>query len=190
MCVSVARRAAVVLIALASVGPALAENADRSKPINLEADKVSVDERSRQHVFEGNVALSQGTLLIRADKIVVTQDAEGFQRGVATGGPGGLARFKQKREGRNDFVEGEAERIEHDGKNEVTEFFKRAFVKSGQDEVRGQYVKFDSRTENYTVTGGGKEASTPAPGGSRVRAVIMPKNTEPPATPPRKEPTP
>ncbi|MEY3202467.1 MAG: Lipopolysaccharide export system protein LptA [Pseudomonadota bacterium] len=167
-------------------GPAHAENADRNQPINLEADKVSVDERNRLHIFEGNVTLTQGTMVIRANKIVVTQDAEGFQKGVATGGPDGLARFKRKREGRNDFVEGEAERIEHDTRSEISQFFNRAYVKSGQDEVRGQYVSYNNRTENYTVTGGEQKGAATPP--TRVRAVIMPKNTETAPTPDRKAP--
>lgn len=155
-----------------------AENADRSQPVNIEADKVSVDDRNRLHIFEGNVTLTQGSMVIRANKIVVTQDATGFQKGVATGGPDGLARFKRKREGRGDFVEGEAERIEHDTRSEVSQFFNRAYVKSGQDEVRGQYVSYNNLTETYNVTGGEqKAAGTPT---GRVRAVIMPKSAEPP----------
>ena len=174
--------ALLAFIAMAHGRAVFAENADRTQPVNLEADKVSVDDRNRLHIFEGNVTLTQGTMVIRANKIVVTQDAEGFQKGVATGGADGLARFKRKREGRNDFVEGEAERIEHDTRSEISQFFNRAYVKSGQDEVRGQYVTYNNRTENYTVTGGDQKAAGTPP--TRVRAVIMPKNTE---AAPRKE---
>ena len=78
------------LLALGSLS-AHAEKADRSKPVNIEADRVSVDDKNKVHVFEGRVVLTQGTLTLRSDKLVVTQDAEGYQRGVATGGPGGLA---------------------------------------------------------------------------------------------------
>jgi hypothetical protein len=68
------------------------------------------------HIFDGNVTLTQGTLVIRGDKLVVKQDAEGFQNGVATANPGNLARFRVKRDGKDEYVEGEAERIEHDAK--------------------------------------------------------------------------
>ena len=106
--------ATVLLAALAM--PAHAEKADREKPINLEADRISIDDIKKQQVFEGNVILTQGTMQIRTNRLVVTQDADGFQKGVATGGANGLARFKQKREGSNDYVEGEGERIEHDAR--------------------------------------------------------------------------
>lgn len=152
-----------------------AEKADRGKPINLEADKLIVDDRNKIHTYEGNVVLTQGTLIIKAAKVVVTQDIDGYQRGVAYAPAGGLAKFRQKREGRDDYVDGEAERIEQDAKTEVTQFFNRAWVRSGQDEVRGQYIQYDGTTENYVVTNGPNNTVTSGGSGGRVTAVIMPK---------------
>lgn len=167
----------VPLLATLAAGSARAERADRDKPVHLEAARVTVDDVKRTHVFEGNVVLTQGTLVIRTAKLVVTQDAEGFQKGVATGGADGLARFRQKREGRDEYVDGEGERIEYDSRGEKAEFFNRAFVKSGMDEVRGHYISYDGKTEQYFVT------ATPgvSPGGKegRVTAIIQPKNAKP-----------
>jgi len=170
-------RIALAAAMLAVTAPAFAERADRDKPINLEADRISVDEVKKVQIFEGNVVLTQGTLTLRADKIVVTQDADGFQRGVATGGSGGLARFRQKREGKEEYVEGEGERIEHDARNEKTEFFIRAWVKSGLDEVKGNYISYNALTEQYLVTSSvAADGRTPAKAeGGRVRAIIQPK---------------
>ena len=166
--------AAALLAALAM--PAQAEKADREKPINLEADRISIDDIKKQQIFEGNVILTQGTMQIRTNRLVVTQDADGFQKGVATGGANGLARFKQKREGSNDYVEGEGERIEHDAREEKTEFFVRAWVKSGLDEVKGQYISYDALTEKYVVTNGaGQTKSAKGEAQARVRAIIQPK---------------
>jgi lipopolysaccharide export system protein LptA len=164
---------------LAAALPSHAEKADRNKPVNLEADRVTVDEINKVHIFDGNVTLTQGTLVIRSDKLVVRQDAEGFQSGVATANPGNLARFRVKRDGKEEYVEGEGERIEHDAKTETTKFFNRAWVKSGEDEVRGQYILFDGQKEQYSVTSG--PAGTVVPGrDNRVRAVIQPKSKAPP----------
>jgi len=159
--------------------PAQAERADRDKPVNLEADRITVDDVKKVHVFEGNVILTQGTLMITTEKLVVTQDSEGFQKGVATGGSGGLARFRQKREGKDEYVDGRAERIEYDGKAEKSELFVRAYLKSGLDEVRGQYVSYDGKSESYIVSGGTSANAAVVPGkDSRVRAVIQPKHKE------------
>ncbi len=176
---------ATLLASSLIVGAAQAERADRDKPVNLEADRVTVDDIKRVHIFEGNVALTQGTLLIRSAKLVVTQDAEGFQKGVASGGADGLARFRQKREGKDEYVDGEGERIEYDSRSEKSEFFIRAYVKSGVDEVRGNYIQYDGITEQYLVTSvPGAKPGTPA---ARVTAIIQPKSvknaTPPPAAP-------
>jgi lipopolysaccharide export system protein LptA len=168
------RLATLLLVALAL--PAHAEKADREKPINIEADRFSMDDIKKMQVFEGNVVLNQGTLQIRTSRLVVTQDADGFQKGVATGGANGLARFRQKREGQDEYIEGEGERIEHDAREEKTEFFVRGWVRSGLDEVKGHYISYDALTEKYLVTnGGGQTKAATGAAQARVRAIIQPK---------------
>jgi lipopolysaccharide export system protein LptA len=183
-------RLAAIAATLLCTGPAWAEKADADKPVNIEADRVSVDDVKKLQIFQGNVQLIKGTLIIRAERIVISQDDDGYQRGVATGSGSALASFRQKREGVDEYVEGEAERIEHDAKNEKTEFFLRARVKSGQDEVRGQYISYDARNEQYVVTSG-PDGTRAKPGSNdRVRAVIQPKNKkeDAPLAPPRGQP--
>lgn len=168
-----------VLALAGAFQPALAEKADRDQPVNIEADRLTVDDRNKVHIFEGSVVLTQGTLVIRGDKLVVTQDAAGFQNGVATAAGKGLATFRQRRDGSTEYVEGEAERIEYDSRTERAKLFVRAYVKSGGDEVRGNYIEYDALSENYVVTtapGSGGQAS-----GGRVRAVIQPKGSAAPA---------
>lgn len=167
--------------------PVLAERADRNKPIHVEANRLTMDDDQRVQVLEGKVLLTQGTLRIESDKLVITEDAEGFQKGVATGGPKGKATFRQKREGKTDYVEGEAERIEYDTRTEVVELFQKSRVKSGQDLVKGEYIWYDSVSEKYTAN-----AALPGSvheGTGRVRAILQPRNkTEAPI--PQAEPAP
>lgn len=157
---------------LALVLPAMAEQADRGKPVNLEADTVTLDDASKVSTYQGNVQLTQGTLLIRADKLIVKEDMEGFQHGAAYGNP---ASFKQKREGLDEYVEGYAQRIEYDRKNDKVELITQARMKRNQDEVRGNYISYDAKTEYFQVIGGGKEAAAPGKEKGRVHAVIQPK---------------
>ena len=173
--------ALAALLSLAAA-PSHAERADRGKPVNIEADRVTVDDKNKIHIFEGHVVLTQGTLTIRSDKLVVSQDLEGYQRGIATGGEGGLARFRQKREGKNEWVEGEGERIEHDARSELSQFFQRGRVKSGEDEVRGQYIQFNGLTETYLVTNVPNATTVPSQQG-RVQVTIQPKKKDAPAKP-------
>ena len=161
------------------VGTAHAEKADREKPINLEADKVSVDDAKQISNFEGRVVLTQGTLIIRGDRMDVRQDSQGFKTGTTWGN---LAYFRQKREGYDEYIEGWAERIEYDSRADKMQMFNRASMKKGSDEVRGNYISYDANTEFFQVTGGGKQASPDNSG--RVRAVLQPKPNEKPAAQP------
>lgn len=162
---------AAILLA-ATPAATLAENADRSKPINLEADSVTVDDLAKISTYQGHVRLSQGTLLILADTLIVTEDKDGFSHGSARGNP---ASFRQKREGLDEYVEGYGQRIEYDSRNDRLELFNLARMKRNQDEVRGNFISYDGKTELFKVLGGGKEVAPPGKETGRVRAVIQPK---------------
>lgn len=166
-----------LLLLACCVLPAQAERADRDKPVNLEADRVTVDDAKQSATFEGNVVLTQGTLMIRGDRMVVQQDANGFKYGAAYGN---LASFRQKREGHDEYIEGYAERIEYDSKGEKLQMFNRAYLKKNLDDVRGNYISYDAATEFFRVVGGGKQAATPSNPEGRVRAVIQPKGKDTP----------
>ncbi len=173
---------ALALFALAAPAPAWAEKADRDKPVNIESDRVTVDDAKQVAVFEGNVVLTQGTLVIRGDRMELRQDKEGFKQGTSWGK---LAYFKQKREGLNEFVEGWAERIEYDGRADKLQLFTRAAMKRNEDDVRGDYISYDATTEFFQVIGGGAKAASANNPDGRSRMVMQPKSkSKPPAEPP------
>ena len=168
----------VVLIGLCTSLQAFAEAADRDKPIELEADTVTVNDAKKTSTYTGTVILTQGTLIIRADKLVVREDKEGFQHSTSTGNP---TTFKQKREGKNEYMEGSAQRIEYDGRMDKVQLYTKAWVKRGEDIVYGDYISYDANAEYAEVIGGSKSESNP--GSGRVKAIIQPKNK--PAVAPR-----
>jgi lipopolysaccharide export system protein LptA len=175
-------RALLCCALLALAAAAGAEKADRDRPVNLEADRVTIDDAKQTAMFEGKVVLTQGTLQIRGDRMEVRQDKDGFKFGITWGSP---AYFRQKREGFDEYIEGWSERIEYDGQAQTMQMFERAQLKRGQDEVQGNYISYDARTEFFQVTGGGLKAAAPGNPEGRVRAVIQPKPKDtPPASPP------
>eukprot|EP01041_Mallomonas_annulata_P018906 gene18906-38037_t len=82
----------VVLMALASVapGPVHAQNADRDKPMNAEADALRYDDLKQTSVFTGNVVITKGSIIIRGERVEVKQDPEGYQQAVSIAAPGKL----------------------------------------------------------------------------------------------------
>lgn len=172
-----ARRLTPLFLALLVAMPAFAERADRDKPMLLEANRISIDDAKKIQILEGDVVVSKGTLVLKAARIVITEDKYGFQKGTAFGGKKGLASIRQKRDGRDDFVEGEAERIEYDSNTEVAELFHRAHVRSGEDEVKGDYIWYDALSEKYLVTAGDAGGANSQ---NRVRVVIQPRSKDSP----------
>lgn len=151
---------------------AVAESADRDKPIELEADTVTVNDAKKTSTYTGKVILTQGTLVIHADKLIVREDKEGFQHSTSTGNP---TTFKQKREGSNEYMQGSAQRIEYDGRMDKVQLYTRAWVKRGEDIVYGDYISYDANAEYAEVIGGVKSESSSSSSG-RVKAIIQPKN--------------
>ena len=150
----------------------LAEKADRDKPTQVEANKMSADDARRLNVFEGEVVVTKGTMRLVCDRLVVRQDAEGFQFATATGKP---ARFRQRQDPKPNekegiWVEGEALRIEFDDRNQKIELYENARVNRGGDEVAGDYIFVDQRSDFYQVSAGKGPAAQ-----GRVKAVIQPK---------------
>ncbi len=161
------KRANILLLTLLLVSlPALAEKADKGKPINIEADSVHMDEANKVAVYDGHVVLTQGTLTINAERIEIRQDDAGLTSGEAQGNP---THFRQKVEGKNEYAEGWAKRIEYDSRADKLRLVGEAHLKRGEDELRGNIITYDAKSASYQAQGGG--GGTPG----RVRAVIHPK---------------
>lgn len=170
----------LTLLLCSTINVVHAETADRDKPMHLEADRVLLDDAKKVNRFEGNVQLTQGTLLIQADKIEVRDDSAGFQHLTATGHP---VKFRQRYEGSTAYAEGYGNRIEYDTKADMIDFFEQARIKRGEDEVTGAHIAYSTQTEIFEVRGIANGNITSDPKNNRVRAVIQPKrSTANPAT--------
>lgn len=172
---------------------AFAEKADKTKPMNVEADALRHDDLNQTSVFTGNVVLTKGTILIRGTRLEVRQDPDGYQYGVVTPEPGQRAYFKQKRDTApgtpDEFIEGQGDVIDYDGKADRVKFIHRAEMHRLQgttvmDEVHGDVIVYNNVNDVYTVDGvpsagvpgssANATGSTAAPGG-RIRAVLSPR---------------
>jgi lipopolysaccharide export system protein LptA len=179
---SAAGHAAAVLLLIAALAApgATAEKTDREKPINYSADVGDVNYQTKVGTLSGNVIVTQGTLSIHADKIVLRQNADNSMSATAYGNPVAL---RQKRDGLDEYYDGYAQRIEYDGAKEFVELFDRAMLRRGQDEIRSNYISYNAATEMFKAEG--RPETTPAVSdagpGARVRGVFQPKSETAPA---------
>ena len=174
-----------MLLAAFFAFPVHAEKADRGKPLNIEADNGRYDDAKQSGTFTGNVVITKGSMVMRAAKIEVRQNSDGYQYGVATSGGGKLATFRQKREGIDEYIEGQAERIEYDGRADSIRFIDRAVIRRYRgsvlaDETAGSLITYDNAAEVFSVSGGASAATAANPSG-RVRAVQTPREGSPAA---------
>jgi len=160
----------VFILVLMFSFPARAEKADKDKPTELEANRMSADDVRRLSIFEGKVVLTKGTMRVLADRIVVRQDEEGYQYATAEGKP---VRFRQRQDPRPPekegiWMDGEALRIEIDEKANTVKLFESARVNRGGDQVAGNYILVDQSSEYFSVSAG-------KDGEQRVKMTIQPK---------------
>lgn len=162
------RHSLMLALALGTLcAPAFAEKADSSKPIEVNADSASLDQKQGINVFEGNVIITQGTLSLRAQKTVATQDANRRQKLQATGSP---VYFRQKLDGQAEYVDGQASRVDYDSANNTVVLTGKAQVKRGKDIVNGEQITYNTATEIYQVKGQGGSNTT-----GRVTIILQPQ---------------
>jgi lipopolysaccharide export system protein LptA len=164
--------AAALAMSLAAGGPALAEKNDRDKPINYSADTGDVNIQTKAGTLVGNVVITQGTLTIRADKVTFKQNADNSLSATAFGNP---VSFRQKRDGVDEYYEGFAQRGEYDGTKNLLQLFDHALLRRGGDEIRSNYISYDTATELFKAEGRASNAAGDEGAGARVRGVFQPK---------------
>lgn len=172
-------------LACAPLGLVYAEKADRNKPMNIEADALRHDDLQQTSVFSGNVVMTKGTIVLRGGKLEVRQDADGYQTGIVTAEAGKRAFFRQQRDtapgATPEFVEGEAEAIEYNGRADTVRLVRRAELRRYRgstlsDNLSGATIVYYNLTDVFTVDGSKTAPNTTATPGSRVRAVLSPKD--------------
>jgi lipopolysaccharide export system protein LptA len=175
-------RRGLVALGLGLTGvSALAEKADRTKPLTMEADRpCTVDLVRQTSVCTGNVVIAQGTMVIRADRVELRETPEGYRTATAIGSAAKPATYRQKREGGEEQLEGSAERVEYDARSDTLRFIGNAQVRRmvgtvPSEEIQGAVIVWDNAAELFSVQGG---AATPSNPSGRVRAVLSPRAAE------------
>jgi lipopolysaccharide export system protein LptA len=165
----------------ALAGTAAAEKADGDKPTQIDAARGQYNDLKQVGWYEGGVVLTKGTLRIEGARLDFRKDPEGYEYAVIVGAKGELATFRQRRDptrpGVEEVVEGRAERIEYDGRNETMKLITRASWRrlenaEPRDEISGNLIVYDSRNATYSTDGKGADND------GRVRTIIAPRRDD------------
>lgn len=139
---------------------------DREKPVHISADKVSIDEKTGISNYTGNVKITQGSMLLTGEKVIVYQPDGKLAKIIVNGVP---AQFKQLSDKNNQEITATAIKLIYHTINEKLILTGNASLKQGQNSFSGHIIEYDTR--NSTVT-----ANTDGEKKQRVNAVITPKS--------------
>jgi lipopolysaccharide export system protein LptA len=189
---------AFALISLAALN-ASAEKADAGKQAVIEYDSLHVDDVTQITTLTGNVIVTKGTLVLKADKAVIRQTPDDDMQVTLTTTGSKPANFRQKRDGGPAlWVEGEAQRIEYDERSAVMKLFSGARIRQldGErltDEIQSEFISYDSIREVFAARN--DASGTTKPGAVRGKMIIAPRKPKPapaaaPASPPAAPVTP
>lgn len=173
------QRSILLAALLAAAGQAAAEKADAYKPTQISCRSCDANSLSRCFMVAGGVELTRGTLTISADGGRVDESPEGYQRILLQAEPGKKVRFRQKADGPGErWMEGEADRVEYDDRSAMVKLMSKAKVRRTlgglqTEEAEGEYISYDSRTEEFTLrnTSTGEDR----PGGGRNTITLQSK---------------
>ena len=155
---------------------ALAENADRTKEMVVQAVEGAGDNGAGLYTITKDVTITQGTLKVTANKGTVTKRANGTYQSSLIGGP---VCFRQRTE-KGDWAQGIADRAEHDNASGVVELFGNAKLFVGDNEERANYIVYNTQTSRTEA----RESKDRKTEGRGVTFVLPPSETEASASAP------
>lgn len=140
----------------------LALQSDKDQPTYIEADSADMDDGKGVSIYQGNVVITQGSIRLTADKVVVTQKKDKADHLVATGRP---VHFQQKMDDDQGLVKGRAKKVEYEADSEIIYLIDDAVLNQNKDIFTSDRITYD-RAKAVV------KAGASAKGKERVRVTI------------------
>ncbi len=155
---------AIALLLVLSPMQAYAAAGDKKQPIQIEADSLEVRDDDNISIYSGNVLLEQGSLLLKADRLVIYfNDEKDLDLMEMTGNP---ATFRQLDDDGNEML-GQADKLDYYESKSLLVLEGNARFSSDGDTIESSSIRIN--TENDNIEAASPEAD------KRVRMVIQPK---------------
>jgi len=142
---------------------------DANKPINVNADSVSINEKTGISIYLGNVTFTQGSLILNGSKVVIHQTEGEVTKILVDGQP---AKFQQQQDDSPDIVHARAGKMKYITKDERVYLRQKASVWQGDNLIKGNEIEYNTRTSTVT-------AQKSQNNSNRVHVVIEPNKKDP-----------
>lgn len=143
--------------------PAVAVTGDTDQPIHIESDQQSLDIQSSVVTFTGHVVVTQGTIKINADKVVVTRPA-GEKGKEVIDGYGNPATFYQMQDNGKP-VNGRADKMHYELQNDFIELTGNAYLDQLDSNIQGDKITYQIKEQKMQAF---------SSKGQRVKTVLVP----------------
>jgi len=141
-----------------------AMNGDSDQPINIEADRLEVDDSKNINSYLGNVLLQQGSLTIKADLIVFHFTDDGNLQWLQIEGQ--PATFRQlNNDGKP--INAAALQMKYYEAQSLLELHGQARLQTELDSIESEFISINTATDALQAGGN--------PGNDRVKMLIQPK---------------
>ena len=137
------------------------------EPITVEADRLVINSESGLSTYEGNVEMRQGSMVLRANTLVLHSRGSNLQVAVADGKPVYLERTDPQS---GELLKANASHMEYRIADGVLEMKQEAHLWRGKDEFSGDHIIYE--LDKRIVRAFGQKGGTDE---GRVRVILQPK---------------
>lgn len=140
---------------------------DSEQPINIESNNQSLDLTSNVVTFTDNVVITQGSVKINADKVVITRPSEkekSEHKKETVDAFGAPVKFQQKLDN-GKMVYGDANKVHYDLGKEFLTLIGNAQLKQEDSRINGDLITYDVKKQQLKANGNGI---------SRVKTILIP----------------
>lgn len=173
-----------ILLVIASVmlllaAPAEAQKVNIDQPITIEADRATISEKQGVSTYNGHVVLTQGSIKITADSIIVHHEQGQLTHVTAVGKP---VQYDQQGKTAEEDIRGQADTMEFFATEQRLLLIGEAKLSQGGNVFSGNQIDYDTRREVVSAT-------VSESGTQRVHVTIQPRTLNiPGSTPGQEEP--
>ena len=137
---------------------------DTNKPINIDSGNQELDMENSVVTFTDNVVITQGSILIKANKVVITRPPENSGKKETVDAFGSPVTFHQMMDDGKP-ADGKADKVHYDLGTEFLTLTGNAELKQLDSKINGDVITYDVKKQQLKATSGAK---------SRVRTVLIP----------------
>ncbi|SMM98736.1 LptA, protein essential for LPS transport across the periplasm [uncultured Candidatus Thioglobus sp.] len=122
--------------------------ADVKKSINVKAHTVIIDESLGTSIYTGDAKVTQGSLMLNAEKIQLFHAQKSVNKVVARGSKNQYAHYQQNQINQLRFVEATAQKITYLADKQLILLEGRAHLIQGFDSFSGGSLKYDIKNDS------------------------------------------